>query len=323
MSAITVDDELVHYEVLGRGKPIILIHGWLGSWRYWVPTMQQLSTKYRCYALDLWGFGDSGKDPKRYTFEQQLELLDKFVDRMGMPKVVLVGHGLGAAVAARFAVKPETAHKVHRMLLIAPPLMDAAPSDNGTRALPANTAAETMPSRSQLLASLSEAQLQVLANSGIEPPKTKTMVDDQVVLTPTLKGVFSANSLDDLLRRATDSTAPDFEKLKAEVAKTDIVAVRTSADAFSIVSTFRDIMKAETPVFALLGENDTLLPRPEDSILQQLDTRSDLKLLVMSNTQHFPMLEDKAQFVRLLKDFLEAPNLAALELKEEWRRRKR
>jgi len=82
MSAITIENDLVHYEVLGRGRPVILIHGWLGSWRYWIPTMQQLSLKYRIYALDLWGFGDTQKDTKRYGFKSQVTLLYEFMDKM-------------------------------------------------------------------------------------------------------------------------------------------------------------------------------------------------------------------------------------------------
>lgn len=39
MSAISVAGDLVHYEVLGRGRQVVLIHGWVGSWRYWIPTM--------------------------------------------------------------------------------------------------------------------------------------------------------------------------------------------------------------------------------------------------------------------------------------------
>ena len=41
MSAITIGGDLIHYEVLGRGRPVLLVHGWIGSWRYWVPAMQQ------------------------------------------------------------------------------------------------------------------------------------------------------------------------------------------------------------------------------------------------------------------------------------------
>ncbi|GAB4550331.1 MAG: hypothetical protein OHK0023_16100 [Anaerolineae bacterium] len=122
MSVISIDDGLVHYEVLGRGRPVILLHGWLGSWRYWVPAMQHLSGKYRAYALDLWGFGDSGKDNRRYGITEQVTMLHNFFEKMGIPKAVLVGHSLGAAVALGFARRfPE---RSHRLMLISPPLVD-------------------------------------------------------------------------------------------------------------------------------------------------------------------------------------------------------
>ena len=55
MSAILLDGGIVHYEVIGRGRPIIFLHGWIGSWRYWVPAMQTASTGFRAYGLDMWG----------------------------------------------------------------------------------------------------------------------------------------------------------------------------------------------------------------------------------------------------------------------------
>ncbi len=51
MSAIVLQGEIAHYEFLGRGKPVIFLHTWLGSWRYWISTMQSLSMAYRTYAL--------------------------------------------------------------------------------------------------------------------------------------------------------------------------------------------------------------------------------------------------------------------------------
>ena len=112
LSALIVGDEVVHYEVLGRGRPLIFVHGWLGSWRYWIPTMQSLSGDYRAYALDLWGFGDSSKIASRYTLDAQADLLGGFMEQLGILKGAFVGHGLGGAVAARFALKiqpPSTA----------------------------------------------------------------------------------------------------------------------------------------------------------------------------------------------------------------------
>jgi len=75
MSITTVGSKLVHYEVLGRGQALIFIHGWLGSWRYWWPAMQALSSHYRTYAFDLWGFGDSSKSDEEYTLSAYVNML--------------------------------------------------------------------------------------------------------------------------------------------------------------------------------------------------------------------------------------------------------
>lgn len=122
MSAIMVGGDIVHYEVLGRGRPAVLVHGWVGSWRYWIPTMQQLHLKYRVYAIDLFGFGDSAKNPEKYTLDYQLTLLEEFMNQLGLAKAALIGHGLGAYVATAFAGKhPEM---VPRLLIASAPLFD-------------------------------------------------------------------------------------------------------------------------------------------------------------------------------------------------------
>jgi pimeloyl-ACP methyl ester carboxylesterase len=113
VSALIIDDEVVHYEVLGRGRPLIFVHGWIGSWRYWIPTMQAMSAEYRTYALDLWGFGDSGKARQRYSLEAQAQLLQSFMDHMGIARAAFVGHGLGSAVVVRLArQRPEWADRL-------------------------------------------------------------------------------------------------------------------------------------------------------------------------------------------------------------------
>ena len=168
MSAITIDNELVHYEVLGRGRPVILLHGWLGSWRYWVPAMQQLSMKFRTYALDFWGFGDSGKGTGRYGFEQQVSLLSLFIEELGIQKVALIGHGLGAAVAVNYAqTHPD---RVPRVMAISPPLFRMAPT---SVPLTANVPDKQLPAgNSQRPAGSSPAGEQPIADT--EMP---TMVD--------------------------------------------------------------------------------------------------------------------------------------------------
>ncbi len=102
MSAVLLENDLLHYEVLGRGRPVFFLHSWSGSWRYWIPCMQAASLNYRAYAFDLWGFGDSVKNQK-YSLEDQAQLVHDFMDKMGIFRVALVGHGLGALVAIAVA----------------------------------------------------------------------------------------------------------------------------------------------------------------------------------------------------------------------------
>ena len=120
MSAILFEQEVIHYEVLGRGKPVIFLHSWVGSWRYWIPTMQAASVSCRTYALDMWGFGDTARAPGRYDIDRQAALVGAFMQQMGIGRAALVGHGLGAVVALRLALLlPET---VDRVLAVAYPL---------------------------------------------------------------------------------------------------------------------------------------------------------------------------------------------------------
>lgn len=134
MSAITVGGDLVHYEVLGRGRPVILLHSWIGSWRYWIPIMRQLQLKYRVYAIDLFGFGDSSKNPAKYTVGHQVLLLDEFMKQLGVPKAAIIAHGLGALVLTQFADRyPD---RVARMLMTNAPLFDTGDLDTRVPIMP-------------------------------------------------------------------------------------------------------------------------------------------------------------------------------------------
>ena len=121
MSITTIGENLIHYEALGRGEPLIFIHGWLGSWRYWWSSMQALSTHYRTFAFDLWGFGDSSKPADKYSFDEYVEMLNQFVERLGIVHpVTIVGHSLGAAVGLRYATQHPEA--VQRLAAVAMPV---------------------------------------------------------------------------------------------------------------------------------------------------------------------------------------------------------
>jgi len=120
MSAILLDNGIIHYEVFGRGKPVVLLHGWLGSWRYWMPTMEALADAYRTYAMDFWGFGDSDKPGNCYTVEDYVHMVGDFLDSLGIAKASLIGHALGGVVALRMAL--EQPQRVDKLALIDTPV---------------------------------------------------------------------------------------------------------------------------------------------------------------------------------------------------------
>ncbi len=113
MSSITTDQGIVHYEVYGRGKPVILLHGWLGSWGLWQETMGFLGRYYRTYALDFWGFGESGKKRETYAVQDFVSLVNQFMEQLGIMNAPLVGHSMGGTVSLAVAMRyPERVSKV-------------------------------------------------------------------------------------------------------------------------------------------------------------------------------------------------------------------
>ncbi len=261
MSAIVLKEGLVHYEAIGRGGPVIFIHGWLGSWRYWVPAMEELSVDRRAYALDLWGFGDSDKTNMHYNIQAYISLLKEFLHELGVGKVSLVGHSLGGLVALSFT--SQYVEQVERVMAVSVPLNDSA----------------------------------------FKRPLAS----------------FSGNgeALAKLVSRHVNFSEVDVEARKA--------------DANAITSSMRSAMEQDLrnlsfppqlPVLLVHGIDDPIVKPPSSRIMRSF--AQNTRMMFLEGAQHFPMLEERNKFNRLLKGFLDAGgDLASLELKEEWHRRLR
>jgi pimeloyl-ACP methyl ester carboxylesterase len=120
VSSLTTDQGNVHYEVYGRGKPVILLHGWLGSWGLWQQTMADLGGSYRMYALDFWGFGESGKKRVTYAVQDFVSLVDQFMEQLGIDSAPIVGHSMGGTVSLLVAIKYP--HRAARVVVAGSPI---------------------------------------------------------------------------------------------------------------------------------------------------------------------------------------------------------
>jgi pimeloyl-ACP methyl ester carboxylesterase len=340
MSAITIDGDLVHYEVLGRGRPVVLIHGWLGSWRYWVPTMQQLQAKFRVYALDLFGFGDSGKNPHKYSIEHQLHMLSEFTQELGIPKTAMVAHGLGAQLVAEFARRyPE---RVPRLLLVSAPLFDTHDLDKRApaRRLIANTQkpaprSEDYAPNAPTIVSPSAAMRAALAAYGqggersapaAAAPAGPTLRRFEAPVYNPLLSLFSDNGLDALLGRCFRRGEVFYDKLYADLGKCDPRALIASAQNFDAGPMLDTLWLLQMPTLVLHGGADRIIEAPNEDIQRHVTQDKDSLLMPppLPNVGHFPMLEDE-RFPGIVADFLEIADVRAqaLEIKERWRRRTR
>jgi pimeloyl-ACP methyl ester carboxylesterase len=346
MSAITSDGNLVHYEVLGRGRPVILVHGWVGSWRYWIPTLQLLQTKYRAYALDLFGFGDSAKNPKHYTLDQQVALLDEFMHQLGIPKAALIGHGLGTMVVTEYARRyPD---RVPRLLLASAPLFDPGnleqriPAPPPARARLAQTGrldanalniASTLSSSSPAASASASAAMRA-AMLAARQSRTPNSATTQTKETPAV-AVSSTPSLNPLpavldappealLARCFRRSEDNFTKLSADLVKIDPAALSKSVESFDAGRMLDTLRLLTIPAVVVHGTDDPLLPAPGEAVLNYITQDKEHLLLPMlfPNVRHFPMLEDD-RFARLANEFLEVADISRLEIKERWRRRTR
>jgi pimeloyl-ACP methyl ester carboxylesterase/uncharacterized membrane protein HdeD (DUF308 family) len=103
----------------GKGEPIVLLNGIESSTDYWQPLIPSLLKHNRVIAIDLLGFGGSPKPLNiAYTLEEHAQWLKRTIDSLGLNKVTLVGHSLGALVALTYASQHKT--KVRGLTLLSP-----------------------------------------------------------------------------------------------------------------------------------------------------------------------------------------------------------
>lgn len=105
MKHILLSHGPIAYRQEGNGTPILLIHGWGGSSRYWQKTAHYLASTFTVYAPDLPGYGVSPPMSGEITSERFAESLREFLERLNIGPCHLIAHSFGCSVAALFAAR--------------------------------------------------------------------------------------------------------------------------------------------------------------------------------------------------------------------------
>lgn len=90
----------IHYQMMGQGMPILLIHGLGASLHCWHSLVPLLATQFKVIALDLPGFGGSSKlIGHNYGLDEQAERIEQFLVSLDIEECYLVGNSMGGNLA--------------------------------------------------------------------------------------------------------------------------------------------------------------------------------------------------------------------------------
>ena len=118
----------LYYEIHGAGRPLILLHGGLGSGEMFGPTLQALAATHQVILPDLQGHGRTADIDRPIDIRLMADDIAALIDHLGLEKPDIVGYSLGGGVAFFTASKyPE---KVGKLVMAAAHVRrDAIPAE--------------------------------------------------------------------------------------------------------------------------------------------------------------------------------------------------
>ncbi|MFN8451334.1 MAG: alpha/beta hydrolase [Anaerolineae bacterium] len=266
MATLVTEQGNVHYEVYGRGRPVVLLHGWLNSWAVWRSTVELLGREFRLYALDFLGFGESGTHTQSFSVNNYVFMVNEFMERMVIKKAPLIGHSMGGTVALSAAIHyPE---KVVKVAVVGSPIQ-------GT-------------SLSPLLRLAGYRGWIGLAET-----------------TPVLYNVFQKGFLQ-FLRVYAYFMAKDGKAvgkmLTADVSRLTAQPFFESIGTLKQTDLRPRVGELKMPVLGIYGKKDIIVDPKQSKVLKECLPGSTIAWFEHSG--HFPMMDETERFHTTVRDFL-------------------
>ena len=94
---------MLYFKILGNGKPLVFLHGFLESHLIWQKLSEDLKNDVQTIAVDLLGHGESSVINEVSTMEEMAEEVVKILDLNNIEKATFIGHSMGGYVACALA----------------------------------------------------------------------------------------------------------------------------------------------------------------------------------------------------------------------------
>jgi 4,5:9,10-diseco-3-hydroxy-5,9,17-trioxoandrosta-1(10),2-diene-4-oate hydrolase len=116
---VLVEGAKIHYQHAGTGRPLLLLHGLVGSAKNWNRNIRSLAQDASVYAIDLFNMGQSERIPGLDAgLAATADRLAASMDALGLDQADIAAHSHGGAVAMMFAARHPG--RVRRLVLFAP-----------------------------------------------------------------------------------------------------------------------------------------------------------------------------------------------------------
>jgi pimeloyl-ACP methyl ester carboxylesterase len=264
---VTVGGHRLRYVRVGKGRAVVLVHGFASSLYTWKEVLPALSASHEVVALDLPGFGGSDRPPD-LSFADLPSAVVALLDLLGIDSAALVGNSMGGAVTAVVAAdRPE---RVRALVLIDSAGFNLAPRDR-----PAMVRLAATP-LAPLLAHLPGKRVFV------ERALRQVFHDDRLVIPQRV-----AEYLDGVTRPG--SLASQRSLMLSLGGRTDVVTSR--------------LPLIEAPTLVLWGRDDLWIP-PADAE-RFVSSIPGARLALLDECGHLPQVEKAGEVSRLLLEFLD------------------
>ncbi len=265
---ITVDNKKIHYIEKGAGTPVILIHGFLYNTAMWERNIDELSRKFRVYAIDLWGWGYSQRLLKdAYSFDLYSRQIIAFMDALKISRASLVGQSMGGGISVYTAA--HNPDRIDRLILVAPAVIPYG--------LPLDARIFKLPFVGEFLISM---------------PGDSLMTDN-------LKNIFFYDKT-----RVTDEyAAAVLRPIHIEGTLAGALYIHRHVLVPPVVEKEAKMLAAmDKPILIIHGRDDRAVPLDRSEELARMWKTS--KLVIFDKAGHCPHDEHAERFNRLALDFL-------------------
>ncbi|GHV06764.1 alpha/beta hydrolase [Clostridia bacterium] len=116
---MTVRGLKTNYIDMGRGEPLLFLHGWGAPADSYLPLLTHLSRRFRVLAPDLPGFGGTEEPQNPWYTDDYVDFAQTFLVTLGIDACTMVGHSHGGRMLLNWLSRDENTISVKKAVLIA------------------------------------------------------------------------------------------------------------------------------------------------------------------------------------------------------------